>query len=690
MGKELLLEIGTEEIPAAFLPPAMRDMEEMIRREFAAENIRHGMIKTMATPRRLVLSVSDLAEKQEDRVIEKLGPAKRAAFDGKGNPTPAAAGFARSQGVEIAALETIDTDKGEYLVVRKKIAGAPTKALLPQLLPKFIAAIPFRKSMRWADFELRFARPIHWILAVYGGEVVPFRVENIVSGNHSCGHRFLSPVSFEAGNLEEFLSRAREHFVIVDPDERKRLILEAADEAARLLSGKVFYNEELLDTVTHIVEYPVVISGSFDAGYLSLPKEVLTTSMMTQQKYFPLTDEKGNLLPHFLTIANTRPRDPAVVRRGNEKVIRARLSDAKFFFEEDRKIPLEARLEDLRGVIFHTLLGTSYEKVLRFRRLAVEIASLLNPALTERVFRVATLAKADLSTQMVGEFPELQGIMGREYALLGGEDPLVARGIYEHYLPVSATGALPETEEGALVSIADKMDSIAGFFGVNLIPTGAADPYALRRQALGISNIILAKKYPLRLDDLIDKSLVILGERLKRPAGEVKADILAFFRLRFENQLISQGHPYDIVDAVLTTDATDLVKSLNKIEALEVVKGDAGFEPLAVAFKRVGNIIKDFQGGHVAPRLFENEAETSLHNAYLEIREKVDAFINNGDYLSGLREIARLRRPVDDFFESVLVMAKNEDIRENRLSLLAAISSLFRQIADFAKIVTPN
>ncbi|MDO8721313.1 MAG: glycine--tRNA ligase subunit beta [Syntrophales bacterium] len=689
MGKDLLLEIGTEEIPAAFLPQAMKDMEEMIRREFAAMMLSHGAIKTMATPRRLVLIVSELAEKQEERVIEKLGPAKRAAFDEKGNPTPAATGFARAQGVEIASLETIITDKGEYIAVRKKLKVEETKALLPQILPRFISSIPFRKSMRWADFELRFARPIHWILALYGGEVIPFGIENIKSDNKSYGHRFLNPAAFEVRSPADYLHRAREHFVIVDPDERRKLILEAAEAAACSLGGKAFYNEELLDTVTYIVEYPAVIMGSFDICHLSLPKEVLTATMMVQQKYFPLTDDKGNLLPHFLTVANTIPRDPAVVKRGNEKVIRARLSDAKFFFEEDRKISLEERLEQLRGTIFHTLLGTSYEKVVRVRGLAVEIASALNPDLKERVFRVATLAKADLGTQMEGEYPELQGSLGRESALLAGEDPLVARAVYEHYLPVSATGALPETDEGAVVSIADKMDSITGFFGVNLIPTGAADPYALRRQSLGIINIILARRYGLSLDTLIEKSLLNLGERLKRPPEEVKSDILAFFKSRFENQLISQGHPYDVVDAVLSINATDLVRSINKIEALEAVRGDAGFEPLAVAFKRVGNIIKDFQGGSVDPGLFESEVEQNLYNAYLEVRERVKSFIASGEYLSSLREIARLRRPVDDFFDSVLVMAENEKIRFNRLSLLEAISSIFRQIADFSRIVTP-
>lgn len=688
MGKELLLEIGTEEIPAALLPQAMQDMEAMLRKEFAAALISHGVIKVMATPRRLFLAVSEVAEKQEDCVLEKLGPAKRVAFDERGKPTPAATGFAKSQGVEVAALETAVTEKGEYLAVRKKISGQATKTLLQQIIPNLITALPFRKSMRWADFELRFARPIHWLLALYGGEVIPCTLANIVSGGLSYGHRFMSPASFAVKSGAEYLALTRRHFVIPDPQERRRIILAAAEQEAQALGGKAFYDEALLEQVTYIVEYPAVISGSFDPGYLALPKEVLMTSMMTQQKYFPVVDDRGKLLPYFLTISNTCPRDPAVVRKGNERVLRARLADAKFFFEEDRKTPLEARVEDLRGMVFHTLLGTAYEKVLRFRDLAVEIASLLNPVLKDKVFRVATLAKADLGTQMVGEFPELQGIMGREYALSGGEDPQVAKGIFEHYLPTVANGALPETELGAIVSLADKMDSIAGFFSVNLLPTGTADPYALRRQSLGIINIILARKYPLPLDVLIERSLLIMGDRLKRPAAEVKADILAFFRSRFENLLLAQGRAYDVVDAVLATPLTDLVQAMAKIEALEAVKGDADFEPLAIAFKRVGNISRDFPGGAIDSQLFENEAEKNLYQSYLEVREKAAAFIKTGDYHAALRTMAFLREPVDAFFTAVMVMAENEGVRHNRLAILKSVTDLFHAIADFSKLNT--
>jgi glycyl-tRNA synthetase beta chain len=688
MGKQLLLEIGTEEIPAAFLPVAEKDMADMIRKTFAARRIRHGELRTMAAPRRLCLCVEDVAEKQDDQIVEKLGPAKRVAFDDQGQPTKAALGFAKGQGLAFSELQTVTTEKGEYLSARKEIMGEETRQLLPDLLTRFIPAIPFKKSMRWSHFELRFARPIHWILALFGGETVPFRLENITSGNETFGHRFMSPKFMAVRDLTDYLNKTRENFVIVDPEERKRIIQAETAKAAAAVAGQVLHNEDLLETVTYLTEYPSVVCGSFDREYLKIPKEVLTTSMMSHQKYFPVIDGQGNLLPFFLTINNTLPRDPAVVVRGNEKVIRARLADARFFFEEDQKISLDRRVEDLKKVVFHTLLGTSYEKVMRFRALAATIAAQVRPDLKETVDRTAVLAKADLDTQMVCEFSELQGIMGREYALLAGENPVVARAVYEHYLPTAAGGALPETDEGAIVSMADKLDTIVGFFGVNLIPTGAADPYALRRQALGIINIILNKKYPLELTELIDQSLTILDGKLKRPSGDTKADVLEFFRARFENLLISQGHPYDVVDAVLAAGAANLVIALQKIEAMETFKFHEDFQPLAIAFKRVGNILKDFPNGSVDPLLFEAESEKALFEACQAIGETAIQQIAAGDYAAALIQLARLRKPVDVFFDTVLVMAKDEKVKFNRLSLLKEISDLFHRIADFSKIVT--
>ena len=688
MAKELLLEIGTEEIPAAFLPRALSDMETLIRKTLAEERIPFGTVETMGTPRRLVVAVSAVAETQEDEIQEKLGPAKRVAFDDQGQPTKAALGFARGQGLDMSELETAVTEKGEYLVARKKISGKATRDLLADLLPRFITAIPFRKSMRWMNLEMRFARPIHWILALFGGEVVPFRMENIRSGNRSRGHRFMAPEPFEVNDLADYLVKTREHFVIAKPDERRAILMDGARAEATAVSGEVLWNDDLLEEVAFLTEYPSAVCGTFEKEYLALPREVLITTMTKHQKYFPVTDKKGDLLPHFITINNTVAKNPSVVARGNEKVIRARLADARFFFQEDQKKPLEEYLPELKSVVFHSQLGTSYEKVMQFRELAGYIAERVRPGKAGTVDRAALLAKADLETQMVYEFTELQGVMGREYALLSGEDPVVAKAVYEHYLPVAAGGDLPETDEGAMVSIADKMDTIAGFFGIGLVPSGTADPYALRRQALGIINIILAKAYPLDLGDLVDKSLEILGNKVKKPQEEVRREILDFLRGRFENQLVSQGHPLDAVVAVLSRGSTDLVRSIKKIEAVEKFKSHPDFEPLVVAFKRVVNILKDFSGGSVDPALFEEAEEKNLHDAFLAIRDRAGELIEADRYEEALVEMARLRAPVDAFFDTVLVMAPDEKVRFNRLSLLQGLAGLFYRVADFSRIVT--
>ncbi len=688
MAKELLLEIGTEEIPAAFLPKALRDMAQMIGRTLNELHIPHGEVTTMGTPRRLVMSVADVAVRQEDQVVEKMGPAVRVAFDETGTPTRAAQGFARGQGLEVSELERITTEKGEYLVARKKIAGDDAATILASFLPDFIKAIPFQKSMRWMDLDIRFARPIHWIVALFGGEVIPFTLENIRSGNTSRGHRFMKPDTFEVADFDDYLKKTEAHFVIVDPERRKSIIMEEARKAAAAVSGAVLENDRLLDEVAYLIEYPSVVCGAFDKEFLALPREVLITSMMKHQKYFAVTDGADRLLPHFITVNNTVAKDPAVVAAGNQKVLRARLADARFFFDEDQKKPLADRLDDLKHVVFHSLLGTSYEKVMRFRELALYIAERIAPQRMALVDRTALLCKADLETQMVYEFTELQGVMGREYARLDGEDPEVSTAIYEHYLPVAAGGELPGTDTGSIVSIADKTDTITGCFSVNLIPTGTADPYALRRQSLGIINIILNKAYPLRIDDIVDKSLAILSDKLKRPADEAKKDVMEFFKGRFENQLIAQGHPYDVVDAVLAIDGADLVRTLSRIEAVEAFKSHPDFEPLVIAFKRVVNILKDYKGGPVDAAFFEGNEERNLYGAFVDIREKAAAAIDEDRYSDALIEMARLRKPVDAFFDTVLVMAEDEKVRTNRLSLLAGLKGLFFRIADFSKIVT--
>jgi len=688
MSNELLFEIGTEEIPAGFLSKAVVDMEEIIRKSFTDKRIAFDGIKCLATPRRLVLYIADLSAKQEDQTVEKLGPAKKAAFDENGQPTKAAIGFARGQGVDVSQLETITTEKGEYLGARKTIAGQPTKDLLPDILKDFMLAIPFRKSMRWADYTLRFARPIHWILALYSGEVIPLKIEDIESGNTSCGHRFMSPAPFAVAGFEDYLNKARENFVIADPAERRKLILEEAEKSAAEVGGKLFYTDDLLETVSFIVEYPVIVRGGYEEDYLKIPKDVLTTTMISHQKYFPVVNEAGKLLPYFIAVSNTKPRDISVVAKGNERVLRARLADASFFFEEDKKVPLEDRVESLKKVVFHTLLGTSHKKVSRFRKLAVKIASKVKPSAKKNVDRAALLAKADLESLMVGEFSELQGIMGREYALIAGEKPEIANAIYEHYLPIVAGGDLPQSDEGAIVGLADKMDTIAGFFGVGMPPTGTADPYALRRQALGIINIILSREYPLSLNFLIDESLALLKDVLKKPAEGIKKDILEFFKGRLQNQLIAQGYAYDTVDAVLSANIDELVEVIEKVKALEEFRKHPDFEPVSIAFKRVDNILKDFKGGQFDVNLLVHDAEINLFSYFDNIKPRVEKGIAEKDFAAALNKLAALRPHVDNFFDNVMVMDKDEKVRFNRQSLLAEISALFHKIADFSKIVT--
>ncbi|BCR05966.1 glycine--tRNA ligase beta subunit [Desulfuromonas versatilis] len=685
MSSELFLEIGTEEIPAGFLPVAMRDLERLVRKEFDNARIGFGAIRTLATPRRLAIAVADVAAEQQRQELTLSGPSVKVAFDAEGNPTKAAIGFARANGVEVSELSRMQTDKGEYLFISKVEEGRPSAELLPELLPRVIASIPFKKSMRWKDLDIRFARPIHWIVALFGGQVVPFAYGNLQSGNLSRGHRFMAPGEFAVSGLADYLEAAAKHFVMPDPAERKALIARQLEETARQAGGRLNPDPELLDEVACLVEDPTAVCGGFEDKYLELPEELLITTMREHQRYFTLVDGDGRLLPRFITISNTRAEDLAVVARGNERVLRARLSDAMFFWKEDQKVKLGTRLEALKNVVYQAKLGTSYEKVMRFRELAVGLAEQLDPATRALTERAAILAKCDLETGMVYEFPELQGVMGREYARLEGEDPRVAKAIHEHYLPVQAGGELPSDNVGAFVSIADKIDTICGCFGVGLIPTGTADPYALRRSAIGILNIILARGFRISLPQLVDNSVALLEPKLTRPAAEVKSDVVEFIRLRFVNML-TQEHPGDVVDAVLAASFDDPVDAQERVKALADLKGREDFEPLAVSFKRVVNIIKDGVDAKVDAGLFENPCEGALSEALHKLRAEVDGKVAAGDYGGALRAIATLRSPVDAFFDGVMVMAKDEAVRNNRLALLTGVARLFKGIADFSRV----
>ncbi len=683
--KELFLEIGTEEIPAGFIPRALAEMEAIILRELANARLSFGEIKTMATPRRLALVVKDIPAVQPDAEITATGPSKKAAYDAEGRPTKAAEGFARGQGVDVSELQIISTDKGEYLSITKQETGRPTHELLAEILPRLVVNIPFKKSMRWGNLDVRFARPIHWIVALFDGIVVPFSYGNIESGTISRGHRFMANTTFPVRNFAHYQEECERHFVIVDPERRKEIIRKETHRVAIAAGGHLLPDEELLDQVVYLVEYPSAVHGTFPAEFLKVPKEVLITSMRSHQRYFSIVDAEGKLLPGFITINNTLTEDPSVVVKGNERVLRARLSDARFFFEEDQKIKLDERVELLKKVVYQQKLGTSHEKMERFRALAEGLAEMLNPAVKTQTSRAATLCKADLVSGMVGEFPEVQGVMGREYALLEGEDRAVANAIAEHYLPVQAGGELPASDIGAFVSIADKLDTICGCFGVGLIPTGAADPYALRRATIGIISIILDKGYRLSLQALINHSLDLLATKLTRPQEQVAGDVLEFFRARFIN-LMANDFAADAVDAAVSAQFGDLVNVKDRIAALAEFKSHPDFEPLAGAFKRVGNIIKEGSDTTVNPDLFQDPAENCLYEAFMSARNTVEIKVTSGDWLDALTEIATLRGPVDTFFERVMVMAEDPGVRENRLALLTGIARMFAKIADFSKI----
>ena len=686
MSAELFLELGTEEIPAGFIPRALEDIERLLRQEFETARISFGAVRTFATPRRLAISIADVARQQQLQVLELTGPPARIAYDADGKPTKAAEGFAKTNGVSVDELQKIETPKGEYLFISKVVEGGETAEQLPEILKRVIGQILFTKWMRWKDLDIRFARPMHWIVALYDGEVVPFGFGDLQSGNISRGHRFMAPGEFAVTGAADYIAKAEAHHVIPEVEKRRGMIEGQLAVLATELGGRINPDEELLEEVSFLVETPQALAGTIEDRFLQLPPELLITSMREHQRYFTLINEQGKLLPNFITIANTIAKDPKVVVAGNERVLKARLSDAMFFWHEDQKSKLEARLEPLKKVVYQAKLGTSYEKIERFAELAKGLAKQFAPDDVALTGRAALLAKCDLETGMVYEFPELQGVMGREYALLEGEDARVATAIYEHYLPIQAGGDLPSDNIGAFVSLADKIDTICGCFSVGLIPTGTADPYALRRNAIGILAIILDRAYAVSIPELVTKSVALLETKRQRPAEEIVADVIEFIRLRLVNMLTGQGYPTDVVDAVLSAEFSEPVDAVDRVKALAALKGREDFEPLAVAFKRVGNIIKGGLDQEVDPALFEHAAETDLLAKQQQVAAEVASLVAQRDYAAALETIATLRETVDAFFDNVMVMAEDPAVKNNRLALLTQIAALFRNIADFSRI----
>lgn len=688
---DYLLEIGTEEIPAKFMHGVLNELKDLAAKKLEEKRIKSASIRTLGTPRRLVLLINGLAEKGEDLKEEVRGPAKKAAFDPSGQPTKAAQGFARSQGVPVETLICKETGNGEYVFALKEVAGRLTEEVLPEIIPQLIMGLSFPKPMRWGDKELRFARPIRWLVSLLNEKIIPLEIEGLQADRISRGHRFLGQQNIVIKNPHTYEEQLRENFVLTDQELRKAECWRQIKEEAAKAQGKVDEDEGLLEEVTYLLEWPTALTGSFASEYLQMPEEVVITPMREHQRYFPVRDQQGKLLPRFITVRNGNAEHLEIVRSGNEKVLKARLADARFFWEEDQKVKLAEYLPRLQKIVFQESLGTIAGKSARVEKIVGVLSDKLKLETTvkENACRAAQLAKADLVTNMVNEFPELQGIMGNYYALLSGEKQAVAQAILEHYRPRFAGDILPVSMEGALVSIADKMDTLAGCFAIGIEPTGSQDPYALRRQAMGVCLILLAHKLELKLDELITIALdnyrgIVKEEQLGQ---QTVVKIKEFFQPRLKNVLSDEGHKYDVIEAVLCVDYGSVLNTLARAKALSQMRDNEQFQALLTSFTRAYNLAKKTEGGAIDPAYFEDASEKELYEGLKEVAVKIKALETTRDYPGVIVVLSQLAQPISNFFTAVMVMAENEKVRVNRLGLLAWLVMLTRSIGDLSKIV---
>lgn len=680
-----LLEIGTEDLPARFMPLAMKQLRENAENIFRDRYVPFAGIRTYGTPRRLAVIVDGIPRMQEDRIKEVFGPSKKAAFDSDGRPTKAALGFAASQGVGVENLVLRQKDKGEYVVAVIAEKGVRVTEVLPDILKKLLFSLHLPKSMRWGNRTIRFARPIRWLLALFDKTVIGFDIDGIQSNTFTRGHRFLSPAAFPITEISGYEKLLAENYVIVDPQKRKKLIIGRTERLLEPLGEKVMNDGELLETVVNLVEYPVPVIARFSEEYLALPNELLITVMKGHQKYFAVENAAGELTNHFIVVSNTGEENAATVKIGAERVIKARFEDAKFYYEEDTKKPLIERLEELKNVTFQESLGSIYAKVERIVSNAEYLAGKVIPSEKERVIRAAQLSKADLVTGVVREFPELQGVMGRYYSLHDREDEAVAQAVQEHYLPTHSGGKLPETDAGAVLSIADKMDTIAAFFSIGLVPTGSEDPFALRRAALGVITILFEKGYHLTVRGLVERALLNLDG-----AGniqEVEMAIQKFFEGRIETVLLDQGYSPDLVSSILPSSlALHLHDVRSRLDALSEFRGNEGYNDFLAAVKRVNNIIPKKTLPEVRPELLTEVHEQNLREAHDSLLPALAKCIADGSYPDALVILTSLTEPINRFFDHVLVMDKREEVKQNRLALLTAVWNTASAIADFSKL----
>lgn len=686
MNNYLLLEIGVEELPSRFGQTTLDQIENNLSKLLKEERINFDNIEKYATPRRLTFVIKNLADKATDLEEEVKGPAKKIAVDADGNFTKPALGFMKSKGLDPENVYFKQLGNAEYLFGTIKQEGKHTSEVLKTIVPEAIKNVTFPKAMRWGGKNMRFARPIRWMVALLNNEILDIDLEGIKSSNITRGHRFLGEKEFEVNSVEEYFEKLDKNFVILDQHKRKEMIRKQAVEVAKSLGGEVELDEDLLEEITFLVEYPTAFYGEFDEEYVKLPKEVVTTPMKEHQRYFPVLKD-GKLLPNFIAVRNGDSNRIDLVKAGNEKVLRARLADALFFYHEDTKKPLESFVDKLQTVVFQAKLGTVYDKTLRIEKLSQVILNELNMTESkENTLRAAKLCKADLVTNMVFEFTELQGIMGRDYAQVSGENEEVCQGIFEHYLPRFAGDILPETNTGIALSIADKLDSIAGFFAIGIKPSGSQDPYALRRQALGILSILLDRKLSVNLNNLINAALDNYSN-LEFNKEEVASQIVEFFVERVKNLFKDLGIRYDVIDAVLNNNLDDI--SDIHTRALELnrwLQKDELVEMLT-AFNRVATLAEKATTDIVKEDLLKEDAEIKLYNGFKEIKSNVESLLLDKKYNEALDAFATLRPLVDNLFDNVMVMDKDEAIKENRLGLLKQIYSTMLTICDLSKIV---
>ncbi len=690
----LLIEIGSEEIPAGYIEPALDSFAALVLKKLDDARIAHGSHRIFGTPRRLALLVSDVADQQKSLVSEVTGPPEKAGFDAAGKPTVAAVKFAEKIGIPVSEIRIKDTGKGRYLCAEKSEPTFETVKVFSEAMPGIIGSISFPKTMKWGELTVTYTRPLKWLLSLLGSEVIPFTYGNIQSGNLTYGHRFMHPESIRIASPDEYADALRPAYVIADLAERRKMVAAEVAKAAADAGGSILPDEELTDTVKNLLEYPAVAVGNFDKDFLEVPDKVLITAMREHQKYFAVADKTGKLMPCFVVANNTRAKDMKLVATGHERVLRARLSDAKFFFRGDVKTPMENWVEKLKKVLFQAKLGSVHEKIVRVQKIAEFLGESVSPGtdLKTKASRAAYLCKADLVSQVVVEFTKLQGVMGRIYAERAGENPEVAAAIEEHYRPTYSGGPLPETVTGAVVAIADKMDSICGCFSVGLIPTGGADPYALRRQGIGILQIMRKMGFSFSLKSLIEKSLSLFAEKSDRNQKETAAEVYDFLKNRISHILEDEGYSKDVIAAAADVSIDHVPHVWERVSALEKLKAQPDFEPLAVAFKRVVNIIRKSDTGvipgTVAENLFEHASESGLYAAFADVKGKVAENLAKGNFAQALLDIASLKMDVDAFFDGVMVMAEDEKLRNNRLALLKQIADMFGMFADFSKIST--